>query len=662
MKKIAKITGLVLISLVLLAAIAGFVEYNRMANKAEDRYAELGGEAKIINEGGSGFRDLNKNGKLDVYEDSRATIDARLDDLISQMSLEEKAGTMFITMIGMTPEGTPIDKPFIPEGPMDLMFIKGMPTASELMVDKRMNSFNIVHPYDPEILVRFNNNIQKLAERSRLGIPVTIASDPRHGTENNPGAAIFTPSFSQWPSSLGLAATRDTLLVREFANIARQEYLATGIRLALHPMADLATEPRWGRLSGTFGEDAELSAMMTKAYVLGFQGDSLDANGVACMTKHFSGGGPQENGEDAHFAYGKNQVYPGNNFDYHLIPFEKGAFPAKTAQMMPYYGIPVDQTEENVAFAFNKTIITAMLREKYGFEGVICTDWNIINASRISEARAWGLEHLSPSERTKRVIEAGCDQFGGESSPELIIELVKNGELSEARIDQSVRRILKDKFVLGLFDDPYLDENKAREVVGSEAFREMGEIAQAKSAVLLKNDNLLPLKKGTKVYLEGVSKTEMFNSLGEVVSNKKDADVVIKRIVTPFDERSDNFLERFLHQGRLYYTEEELEEIIGDSQGKPLVVVANLERPAILTEVDEVSSSLIAEFGVSDKVLANLIFGVEQPEGKLPFELPSSWEAVENQKEDLPYDSQDPLYKFGHGLSYKTGEVTLNDN
>lgn len=650
-----------MIFLVLVVVIAGFVNYIIMANKAEDRYAQLGEEAKIIDEGGSSFRDLNKNGKLDVYEDSRATIDARLDDLISQMSLEEKAGTMFITMIGMTPEGNPIDKPFIPEGPMDLMFIKGMPTASELMVDKRMNSFNIVHPYDPEILVRFNNNVQKLAERSRLGIPVTIASDPRHGTENNPGAAIFTPSFSQWPSSMGLAATRDTVLVREFANIARQEYLATGIRLALHPMADLATEPRWGRLSGTFGEDAELSAMMTKAYVLGFQGDSLDANGVACMTKHFSGGGPQENGEDAHFVYGKNQVYPGGYFDYHLIPFEKGAFPAKTAQMMPYYGIPVDQTEENVAFAFNKTIITTMLREKYGFEGVICTDWNIINASSISEARAWGLEHLSPTERTKRVIEAGCDQFGGESSPELIIELVKNGDLSEARIDQSVRRILKDKFVLGLFDDPYLDENQAREVVGSEAFRKIGEIAQAKSAVLLKNDNLLPLKKGTKVYLEGVSKTEMFNSLGEVVSNKKDADVVIKRILTPFEERTDNFLERFFHQGRLYYTGEELEEIIGDSQGKPLVIVANLERPTILTEIDEVSSSLIAEFGVSDKVLANLIFGVEQPEGKLPFELPSSWEAVENQKEDVPYDSKDPLYKFGHGLSYNTGEVTLND-
>ncbi len=285
-----------------------------------------------------------------------------------------------------------------------------------------------------------------LEKEQDLGIPITIASDPRHGSEHNPGAALSTPTFSQWPTSLGLAATRDTLLVREFGNIARQEYLATGIRLALHPMADLATEPRWGRSNGTFGEDAELSAMMTKAYVLGFQGDSLSAHSVACMTKHFSGGGPQEKGEDAHFPYGKNQVYPGDNFDYHLIPFEKGAFPAKTAQIMPYYGIPVDQTDENVAFAFNKTIITTMLREQYGFEGVICTDWNIINGTAVGDARAWGVEDLSPLERTKKVIDAGCDQFGGESSPELIIELVDSGQLTEARIDESVKRIMRDKF------------------------------------------------------------------------------------------------------------------------------------------------------------------------------------------------------------------------
>ena len=166
---------------------------------------------------------------------------------------------------------------------------------------------------------------------------------------------------------MGLAATRDTSLTRDFADIARQEYLSVGIRLALHPMADLATEPRWGRNNGTFGEDAQLSAKMTKSYILGFQGEKLDRNSVACMTKHFSGGGPQKDGEDAHFPYGKDQIYSGDNFDYHLIPFIDGAFKANTAQIMPYYGIPYGQTNENVGFAFNKEIITDLLRDSFRF-------------------------------------------------------------------------------------------------------------------------------------------------------------------------------------------------------------------------------------------------------------------------------------------------------
>jgi beta-glucosidase len=417
-------------------------------------------------------------------------------------------------------------------------------------------------------------------------------------------------------------------------------------------MADLATEPRWGRQNGTFGEDAELSAVMTKAYVLGFQGDTLSNSSVACMTKHFSGGGPQENGEDAHFEYGKNQVYPGDNFDYHLIPFEKGAFPANTAQIMPYYGIPVDQTDENVAFAFNKMIITEMLREKYGFDGVICTDWNIISGSKIGEARAWGVEDLSPAERTLKVIEAGCDQFGGESSPELIVELVKSGALSEKRIDVSVARILRDKFTLGLFDDPYVDAEKAPELTGKPEYRALAKKAQARSTVLLKNENLLPLKSGTKVYIEGITHPEAFESFGQIVDSPEEAEVVIKRIQTPYEPRDDNFLERFFHQGRLYYTPEELEDILEVIRAKPSVVIANLERPAILTEINAASTSLLAEFGTSDEVLAKVLFGDERPEGKMPFELPSSWEAVEAQLEDVPYDSEDPLYEFGHGLSY----------
>ncbi len=660
MKKILKITGIVLGSILLLVLIAGFVGYSRMSSKAKDSYSQLGEKAPELNIEGLSFRDLNKNGKLDVYEDSRASLEDRVDDLVSQMTLEEKAGTMFITIIGMTPEGDPIDKPFFSTNPIDIMMTIMMPASSEMLVDKKMNNFNIMHAHEANILARYNNNLQLIGEKTRLGIPITIASDPRHGSEHNPGAALSTPTFSQWPNSLGLAATRDTLLVQEFGNIARQEYLATGIRLALHPMADLATEPRWGRSNGTFGEDAELSAMMTKAYVLGFQGDSLGSESVACMTKHFSGGGPQEKGEDAHFPYGKNQVYPGNNFDYHLIPFEKGAFPAKTAQIMPYYGIPMDQTDENVAFAFNKTIITTMLREKYGFDGVICTDWNIINGTKMGGARAWGVEDLSPAERTKKVIDAGCDQFGGESSPELIIELVKSGQLTEARIDTSVKRIVRDKFRLGLFDDPYVNESEANKIAGKSSFRDLGKIAQAKGTVLLKNDDLLPLKKGTKIYAEGINVDDLLNTYGEFVSDPKDADVIVTRISAPFDPRDEFFLETFFHQGRLYYNEEEKKEILDLISQKPSIVVASLDRAAILTEVSEASSALIAEFGLSDEVLNDLLFGIKKPEGKLPFELPSSWEAVENQKEDVPYDSKDPLYEFGAGLSYPSQVISMS--
>lgn len=652
MKKVLKISGIVLLAIIVIIVIIGTVIYVKKSNGINENYALLGEEAKEISKDGKVFRDLNKNGKLDIYEDSGAAIEDRVNDLIGQMTMEEKAGTMFVTMIGMTPEGKPIDKPFFSKSPFDLMFMLAMPSSSEMIAKKKMNSFNIVHSFNADILARYNNNIQKLAERTRLGIPMTIATDPRHGTENNPGAALYTPSFSQWPSSLGLAATRDTLLVREFGDIARQEYISVGIKLALHPMADLATEPRWGRINGTFGEDANLSAMMTKAYVLGFQGDSLNATSVACMTKHFSGGGPQADGEDAHFAYGKEQVYPGNNFDYHLIPFEEGAFPAKTAQIMPYYGIPMDQTGENVGFAFNKAIITEMLRNTYKFDGVICTDWNIISGSKIGDARAWGVEHLTPIERTKKVIDAGCDQFGGESNPELIIELVKSGQISELRIDESVKRILRDKFILGLFDDPYVDEQEALKIAGNKAFREKGKIAQAKSTVLLKNKNILPLPKGTKIYADGMLSPEELNKYGEVVNDPSEADVILTRIRTPYEERTDQFLESFFHQGRLYYSDEEKQKILNLIKIKPSIVVINLERPAILTEINETTSALFAEFGTSDEVLAKLIFGEISPSGKMPFELPSTWEAVLDQFEDVPYDSKDPLYPFGHGLSY----------
>jgi len=653
MKKALKIVGIILGSLIGIIIIVFLVFSAGKAKAAKELYAQLGEEAPELTIDGYTFRDLNKNGSLDIYEDGRAELEARVDDLLGQMTLEEKAGTMFVSMIGMTSEGDPYDKPKISKNPFDIILAAMLPPASEMLVTKKMNSFNIINSYNPDILARYYNNIQKIAERMRLGIPITIASDPRHAAENNPGAAIFTPTFSQWPNQLGLAATRDTLLVREFGDIARQEYRSVGITVALHPMADLATEPRWARINGTFGEDAALSAAMTKAYVLGFQGDDLGKQSVACMTKHFSGGGPQGKGDDAHFAYGKDQLYPGNNFDYHVIPFTEGAFVAKTAQIMPYYGVPVGQTSEDVAFAFNKEIITDLLRDSLGFDGIVCTDWSIITDSKMGKARAWGVEDLTSSERIKKVIDAGCDQFGGEFVPELIVENVKSGAISEARIDESVRRILRDKYRLGLFDNPYLDEAAALKIAGNEKFMEKGREAQAKSMVLLKNEGLLPLAKDVKVYAEGFSNLEALEKYAELVKDPADADVIVKRMTTPYgDPKGKSFLERFFRQGRLWYNDEEIAEVALLADQKPLIVISHLERPSVLTEIDNLCGALMADFGTSDEVAVDVLFGARKAEGKLPFELPSSKEAVEKQMEDLPYDSENPLYPFGYGLTF----------
>ena len=440
----------VLVFLVIL--VIYFFYLMKWSSAASDNEALLGPKAEVVVQAGFGFRDLNKNGRLDPYEDSRQPVFVRVENLLTQMTIEEKAGLMFIDMTGLVSDGSLFEKPKLNE---PLSFY--LETNSSLVAAKKMNHFNLISSYSAEAMAKWNNNIQLMAERTRLGIPVTIATDPRHDAFENPGASILTPFFSNWCSPLGFAAINDTILMKEFADIARQEYKSVGFRLALHPMADLATEPRWARVGGTFGEDAEISAKLTKAYIQGFQGDTLGANSVACMTKHFSGAGPQKDGEDAHFHYGKEQVYPTNNFDYHLIPFTEGAFKANTSMIMPYYGIPVGQTNEEVGFAFNKQIITTLLRDSFKFDGVVCTDWGLVTDKTIKKAAAWGVENLDELGRVEKLLNAGCDMIGGENRPDLVVELVNKNRISEERINQSARRILKDKFTLGLFDDPFVD-------------------------------------------------------------------------------------------------------------------------------------------------------------------------------------------------------------
>ncbi|HFA49152.1 MAG TPA: glycoside hydrolase family 3 protein [Bacteroidetes bacterium] len=646
MKKAGKILAYIIggLLLILVLVFAFFSIKWKMASAGNMKL--LGQEAPVLNVEGHQFRDLNKNGKLDIYEDRRAGLDERVADLTRQMNLEEKAGLMFITMIGMKPDGSLGESPNLSE-PLTFM----LESNSAMLAKKHMNHFNILQSPSAEALLNWNNNIQKLAERTRLGIPVTIASDPRHGSPENPGASIPTPFFSKWCSPLGFAAIGDTALTRAFGDIARQEYMAVGIRLALSPMADLATEPRWARINGTFGEDAGLSAAQVKAYINGFQGDSLGAQSVACMVKHFAGGGPQKDGLDAHFPYGKDQVYPGNNFDYHLIPFVKGAFAAHAAQVMPYYGVPVGQTSEDLGFGYNKEIITGLLREKYGFDGVVCTDWGLVSDSPAKPAAAYGVENLPAIERAAKILEAGCDMFGGEASPGLIVELVGSGKITEERIDRSVKRILRDKFRLGLFDNPYLQKEKSV-LVGNPRFMAKGREAQMKSLVLLKNEkNILPLKKGQKIYVRGIGEG-LAGRFSDVVADPENADVIVIKTATPYEPRSKYFLERFFHQGRLDFPEKEKAELIKLMKTKPTVTIITMDRPPVVPEINAATKALVADFHCQDEVVLELVFGKFKPSGKLPFELPSSMQAVREQKEDLPYDSKNPLYPFGFGLGY----------
>jgi beta-glucosidase len=605
-------------------------------------------ETAILEVDGLQFKDLNKNGRLDPYEDWRRPVEERVEDLLAQMTLEEKAGLMVHPALGMGERGALLEEPVVVSPAPGVRMVMG-PATTDAILDNEIRHV-LTRSHDlPEYLASWNNRLQEMAEGSRLGIPVTISSDPRNGFWHDPFAtSVRAGAFSQWPEPIGLAATRDEDLVRQFGTIAAQEYRATGIRTALHPMADLATEPRWGRIAGTFGEDAGLAARLTAAYVRGFQGEGgLSPEGVATMTKHFPGGGPQRDGLDPHHEYGKEQVYPGNNFEYHLLPF-RAAIEAGTAQMMPYYGIPVGITNEDVGMGYNKEILTDLLRERMGFEGVICTDWGI--TSRMT----WGVEDLAVEQRYKKAIEAGVDQFGGDHTPEIIVNLVRAGEIPETRIDESVRRLLRDKFRLGLFENSYVDPEQAKTIVGNPEFQAVADLAQRKSIVLLKNavtpgGAVLPLSRGARIYIENID-PDVAAEYGIVVDALEDAEVAILRVQAPF-ETGPGFFGR-IHQGNLAFHGEALAHLRAIMQARPTVIDIYLDRPAVLSELEPAAVALLGTFGASDRALLDVVFGAFAPTGRLPFELPSSMEAVERQCEDVPYDSEDPLFEFGFGLSY----------
>ncbi|MFM2368413.1 MAG: hypothetical protein RL619_713, partial [Bacteroidota bacterium] len=353
------------------------------------------------------FKDLNKNNQLDKYEDWRLSDEIRIEDLISKMTIEEKIGFMIISTTRLAGDYSfqqNAPKSEITSGFNEEDLVQNInmfsrkplpnPTMTAAGTTKGVLTYQLRHfiaraNTSTKIMADWSNNLQALAEISRLGIPCIVASNPRnHITVDAAiGLSVGTTVFSKWPSELGLAAMRDLKLTREFAEIAAKEWTAVGLRKGYMYMADLATEPRWQRVEGTFGEDADLAADMIREIVLGFQGKQLNKNSVAMTTKHFPGGGPQVEGQDPHFEWGKDQHYPGGMFDYHLKPF-KAAIEAGTSSIMPYYAKPIGTQYEEVAFSYNKAIIDDLLRKKLGFKGIINSDTGPI------DMMPWGVENL----------------------------------------------------------------------------------------------------------------------------------------------------------------------------------------------------------------------------------------------------------------------------
>ena len=478
------------------------------------------------------FKDLNKNGTLDAYEDWRLPVDERAKDLASKMSVEQIAGLMLYSGHQSIPAGsngpfggTYNSKPFKESGAnaSDLS-----DQQKKFLTDDNLRHVLITSVESPAYAAQWNNNAQALVEGIGLGIPANNSSDPRHGSdayaEFNAGAG---GKISMWPGTLGIAASFDPALMKQFGEIAAAEYRALGIATALSPQIDLGTEPRWSRFEGTMGEDPNLATDMARAYVDGFQTSTglAEISGgwgyksVNAMVKHWPGGGPEEGGRDGHFGYGAYAVYPGNNLKDHLKSFTEGAFKLEGATkmasaVMPYYTISYNQDTvngENVGNAFNKYLITDLLRGKYGYEGVVCTDWMItkdVNAVDQFQGKCWGVEKMTEAERHYKAIAAGVDQFGGNNEMGPVIEAYKMGvaengeEFMRHRFEQSAVRLLRNIFRVGLFENPYLDVAETEKTVGNPDFMKAGYDAQLRSVVMLKNQQkTLPLQKQLKVYI-----------------------------------------------------------------------------------------------------------------------------------------------------------------
>lgn len=607
----------------------------------------------LLSVDGMQFKDLNSNGVLDPYEDWRLSARERASDLLKQMTLKEKIAQMqHPTFIPKADGSAPsFLKDWAEVKNVGFVLVRDLPGARAAALAM--------------------NQVQEWAEASRLGVPVVVSMDSVHGLSYVNGGLVH-------PHNLGLAATRNVQLVRELTDAVRLEHLAIGVRMTLSPEADVATEPRWGRVMETFGEDPDLVAEMVRAQVEAYQaGTALSENSVMACVKHFPGAGPQMEGIDM-----APIVATAETVEMHLKPFA-AAVEAGVAAVMPYYSIPL--AIDMMAALGSEKALQGVLRGELGFEGIIQTDWGMI----------WGIQQSSSfvgrEIKTEEAIEIGVGQakvdgIGGESIRliDQIADLVAKGKISENSIDSSALRILTAKFELGVFENPYVDPGFAEQFVGNEEHQALSLEAARQSMTLLKNDGLLPLKAEGQILVAGLRAGDMDSLTGGWTSSQKGvtiADAITARVgaaATVVYEAEDPVKAAalakdskvavvvvgepsYMHSppwgaDRLDLTDSQAEMLEAiDATGTPIVVVALLGRPYILTWCDENTEAILAAYypgSQGGKAIAEVLFGDYNPHGKLPVQMPRSMSQVLSQRSDLPFDIENPLYDFGFGLSY----------
>ena len=660
----------------------------------------------VVEADGLAFRDLNANGVLDPYEDWRLTPAERAADLVPRMSPEEKIGLMVINSRSMgisqpDPELTSHD------GALDEQHHKikndphntaGLPYegTTDQITNLHLRHFIMRETPAGSTIATWVNAMNEVAEGTRLGIPVIVAANSKNELGGfKMGATPADRDFTQWPGTLGLAATGDVELIADFAAKSRTEWAAAGLRKGYMYMADTVTDPRWFRGNGTFGEDPAFNARAIGAVVRGFQGEhGLARDGVAMTTKHFPGGGARENGFDPHYAEGKFNVYPtpGSLEAYHLPPFQ-AAIDAGTSSVMPYYAIPSAEKSampqpplddfEDVGFAFNKPILD--LLRSMGHRGYVNSDSGILSKM------AWGVEELSVPERVGKAVMAGTDIIADTNDVGSIRTAYLQGLITTERLDDAARRLTEEMFALGLFDNPYVDPDHADEVIAGAELLAAADEAHRRSVVLMKNHAAtLPLTadrlSGRTVYVEAFEADLRVAKLDGLrqrlaaahpglrfTTDPRHADVAVL-FVNPSTGsyfHSTGLLDLAVHEA----TNIALAKIIDiRSVVEEVVIGLNVTMPWLLGTLEPLADAVVAGFDTRTETVFEAIVGGFAPTGRLPLTFPIDDAAIAVDEHghcaspnDVPgYDKERYMdgrpyvyayadgnrYRLGHGLTY----------